>query len=83
MATPEYNNLPKASLSKGSKSFSIDDIEAVKSVKRTVKDNAKTKDNAFDLELNNAFGDEDEPKKISNKNKKKQPAKPKFSKTED
>ena len=54
-----YNNLPELKESQRSKSFSIDDIEEVKSVKRTVNDNLKTKDNAFDKEMNNAFGDED------------------------
>lgn len=71
MKTPEYNNLPKARESKGSKSISIDDIEEVKSIKRTVKDNEKTKDNAFDLTMNDAFGDDEKPKATKSSSMKK------------
>lgn len=84
MKTPEYNNLPKAQQSKGSKSISIDDIEEVKSIKRTVQDNAKTKDNAFDLTMNDAFGDDETPKptKSSSMKKNKKHKKPKVNKEE-
>ena len=55
------NNLPSAKITKTSEVLSSDDIEEVKSIKRSfIKDNSKVRESSFDKTLNDAFGDSDD-----------------------
>jgi hypothetical protein len=59
------NNLPSAKATKTSEVVSSDDIEEVKSIKRSfIKDSSKVRESSYDKTLNDAFGDGDEEDQV-------------------